>query len=103
MPRAGPRVRSSRRDTRCERGREARRKRKQRGFIGAAKALVTSDPERVVEQLASSPAGVVKLVSVLERHGVFEPPEEAEKPSAPARVAAITARTVSTSDGSPEI
>ena len=60
---------------------EARRKRKQRGFIGAAKALVTSDPERVVEQLASSPAGVVKLVSVLERHGVFEPPVEAEEPA----------------------
>ena len=61
---------------------EARRKRGKRGFIDAARALVSSDLERLVEQLASSPAGAVKLAALLERHGVFEPPEEAEKPSA---------------------
>jgi general stress protein YciG len=58
---------------------EARRRRKKRSFLDAARALVTTEPERLVEQLASSPPGAVKLASILEKAGAFEPePEKAE-------------------------
>jgi hypothetical protein len=59
----------------------ARRRRRSRGFLDAARALATTEPERLVEQLASSPAGAVKLAALLERSELLEPEPEQPKPA----------------------
>jgi len=62
---------------------KARRARRSGDFLGAANKLLRSNPELLVEQLASSPAGAVKLAAILERAGILEPEQAPAGDSAP--------------------